>query len=362
VTYGSRMASPERPLRVAVVGYGVAGSVFHAPLIASTDGLELAAVVTGNPERAAAARQRYPDVTVVPTVDALLREPLDLVVVAGPNRSHVPVGLAVLDAGLPVVVDKPVAPSVTSAVELRDAAAARGRLISVFHNRRWDGDARTVRGLHADGTLGTVHRFESRYERWRPQIKAGAWRELADPQEAGGLLFDLGSHLIDQALRFFGTVHSVYAEVRMVRPGALVPDDVFLALTHDSGTVSHLWASALAADLGPRLRLLGSAAAYVKYGMDVQEDALRAGRTPRDPDWGVEPKSAWGWLGPPDRSRPYPTLPGAYQDFYAGMRDALRGLGPVPVTIEEAIEVLAVIEAAQRSAASGGPVSPAEVS
>jgi predicted dehydrogenase len=349
----------DEPIRTAVVGYGLAGSVFHAPLIDATDGMAVTAIVTGNPLRAAAARERYPHTRVVPTTDELFSRPgdVDLVVVASPNSTHVPVGLAALDAGLPVVVDKPVAASSDDARRLRDAAAARGLLVSVFHNRRWDGDARTVRRLLADGALGDVHRFESRFERWRPEVKAGAWREDPEPGQAGGLLFDLGSHLVDQALLLFGPVVDVYAEVRAVRAGARVDDDVFIALAHHGGTRSHLWASAVAADLGPRFRVLGSAAAYVKHGLDGQEAALREGGGPRDPGYGGEPAESWGTLGTPGDTRPVPTEPGAYQDFYAGVRDGLRSGAAPPVTIEEAVEVLTVLEAARHSARHGGTVA-----
>jgi predicted dehydrogenase len=289
----------------------------------------------------------------VPTVDELWRRSadIDLVVVASPNATHVPIARAALDAGLPVVVDKPVAATVAAATELRDAAAERGLLVSVYHNRRWDGDVRTLGSILSGGALGTVHRFESRYERWRPQVDATRWRESPDPDAAGGLLYDLGSHLIDQALVLFGPAATVYAEVRAVREGARVDDDVFVAVTHAGGVRSHLWASSVAADHGPRLRVLGSAGSYVKYGMDVQEAALRAGATPGDPGWGAEPESAWGRLGTPDGVRSVPTEPGAYEDFYAGIRDALRDGTPPPVTIDQAIDVLAVIEAARRSAA-----------
>jgi len=345
-------------VRTAIIGYGLAGSVFHAPLIAATDGLALTAIVTSNDARAAAARERYPEVTIVRTVEELLadRASIDLVVVASPNSTHVPVGLAVLDAGLPVIIDKPVAATVAAARRVRDAAAEKNLLVSVYHNRRWDGDARTLHALLADGALGDVHRFESRFERWRPQVDATRWRERAGDDVAGGLLYDLGSHLIDQALVLFGPVSGVYAELGEVRAGAQVDDDVFLALTHASGVRSHLWASAVAADIGPRLRVLGSAGSYVKYGMDTQEGALRSGRTPRDQDWGVEPEAAWGRFGVPGDVRVVPTEPGAYQQFYAEVRDALRTGTPPPVTIDQAIEVLAVIEAARRSAAEGATI------
>lgn len=338
-----------RPIRVAVIGYGLAGSAFHAPLIAATDGLALAAVVTSNAERREAALGRYPGIEVLGSADDLWQRAgdVDLVVVASPNSSHVPLAEAALRAGLPVVVDKPVAATAAEARRLRDLAAERGLLVSAYQNRRWDGDFRTVRALVAEGALGRVHRFESRFERWRPDIRPDAWREAPDPAAAGGLLYDLGSHLIDQALVLFGPVESVYAEVRRERPGAQVDDDVFVALRHAGGTVSHLWTSSVAADAGPRLRVLGSAGAYVKHGMDVQEAALVAGGSPADPGWGVEPEAAWGRLGTPGTERRVPTLPGAYQDYYAGICDALLGGGPPPVMIDEAIDVLSVIEAAQ---------------
>lgn len=350
--------------RIALVGYGLAGSVFHAPLIAATEGLALTTVVTANADRAAHARQHHPGVRILDDAGALwtgaASDEHDLVVIATPNRSHTPLARAALEAGLPVVVDKPVTATVEQARELRALALRRGLLLSVFHNRRWDGDALTVRRLLAEDALGAVHRFESRFERWRPAVDPDRWRERADPDEAGGLLYDLGSHLVDQALTLFGPVTAVYAELGAVRPGAAVDDDVFLALTHAGGTRSHLWASAAAADAGPRMRLLGDRAAYVKYGMDVQEAALHVGRTPLDHDWGVEPPEAWGRLGVPGNTRPVPTTPGAYQDFYAGVRRALVTGGEPPVTIDQAIDVLAVLEAARRGGQEPGRVPASE--
>ena len=341
-----------RPIRTAVIGYGLAGSVFHAPLIDAVEGLELTAVVTSNVERAEAARVRYPGVRVYANAQELWVDAheLDLVVVAAPNNAHAPLALTAIEAGLAVVIDKPLAVSAADGERVRVAASIAGVLASVFQNRRWDGDALTLRALLADGSLGDVHRFESRFERWRPQVNTGAWREGADPAAAGGLLFDLGSHLIDQALNFFGPVTRVYAEVRPVRPAAQVDDDVFVALTHAGGVVSHLWASATAADLGPRFRVLGAKGSYIKYGLDVQEAALRAGGGPRDADWGAEGEASWGRLGTPGVTRAVPTLAGRYEAFYEGIRDSLlTGVAP-PVLLAEAIAVLRVIEAARASA------------
>ena len=176
-------------------------------------------------------------------------------------------------------------------------AEERGLLLSVFQNRRWDNDFLTLRALLADGELGEVQRFESRFERWRPQPKGG-WRESGDPAEIGGLLYDLGSHVVDQALVLFGPALRVYAEADVRRPGAQADDDTFIAITHASGVRSHLYVSATTAQLGPRFRVLGSAAGYVKYGLDPQEAALREGRRPSaDEPWGVEPESLWGRVG-----------------------------------------------------------------
>jgi scyllo-inositol 2-dehydrogenase (NADP+) len=200
-----------------------------------------------------------------------------------------------------------------------------------------------------------VHRFESRFERWRPQPRR-AWREDGAPAEAGGLLYDLGSHLIDQALVLFGPVATIYAELDRRRPGVVVDDDSFVALTHVSGVRSHLWMSSMAAQAAPRLRVLGSLAAYTKYGLDVQEAALRAGARP-GPGWGEELPEHWGRLGTDEDARPVATEAGNYPEFYRLLERALRDGGAPPVGPEEAVRALEVIEAAQKSAAEGRAIS-----
>ncbi|GLY79455.1 Gfo/Idh/MocA family oxidoreductase [Actinoallomurus iriomotensis] len=328
-------------LRVALIGYGTGGAVFHAPLISAAPDLELAAVVTANPERRESVRDRYPDTEILDGTDPVWAGGYDLVVVTTPNRSHVPLARAALDAGLPVVVDKPVAPTAAEARSL-----AGGPLVIPFHNRRWDGDFRTVARLCSAGTLGRVLRFESRFTRWRPQIKPG-WKETADPAAAGGVLYDLGAHLIDQAITLFGPPASeVYAEVDVRRPGAEAADDAFVALTHANGVRSHLWMSAISAELGPRFRVLGDRAAYTTYGLDGQEAQLRDGLTPDDQGFGVTPPEAYGLLGTPGRTRPHVTEHGRYQDFYPAVAAAIRGEAPPPVTLDDAVAGLEVIEAA----------------
>ncbi|MFJ4278867.1 Gfo/Idh/MocA family oxidoreductase [Streptomyces massasporeus] len=343
------------PLRVGLVGYGLAGSVFHAPLIAATEGLALDTVVTSNPERQQQARTEFPDVRLAATPDELFDRAaeLDLVVIASPNKTHVPLARTALEAGLPVVVDKPVAGTAAEARELAALAEERELLLSVFQNRRWDNDFLTLRKLLNEGDLGDVWRFESRFERWRPKPKGG-WRESGDPAEIGGLLYDLGSHVVDQALVLFGPAASVYAETDIRRPGAETDDDTFIAITHTGGVRSHLYVSATTAQLGPRFRVLGSSAGYVKYGLDPQEAALRDGLRP-GPDWGAEPESLWGRVGSGESpvtggGRAEPTLPGDYPAYYAAVAKALLEGAPNPVTAREAAAALDVLEAARRSA------------
>ena len=348
-------------LRVAILGYGLAGAVFHAPLISSTPSMTVAAIVTSNPERQERAHQDYPSAAILSSAGQLWRDPslYDLVVVATPNRSHLPLGIAAMNAGLPVVIDKPVSPSVSSAEQLISTSERTGKLLTVFQNRRWDNDFLTVRSLlDADlDLLGTITRFESRFERYRAAPRQDAWRELPGEEEAGGLLFDLGSHLIDQALQLFGKPTQVYAEVEKRRPGALVDDDTFVALRFANGVFAHLWMSAVTCITGPRMRISGLRGTYEKWGLDPQEEALRTGMRPGDPEWGLEPREKWGILstdvGGIHIDGPVEMLPGAYEQYYALLRDALITGGPPPVDPRDAVATLRVIEAAQQSAHNG---------
>jgi predicted dehydrogenase len=340
------------PLRVALIGYGVAGSAFHAPFIATIPDFRLSGIVTRSDERRARALRDHSGVSLFESADEIWAGPdeFDLVVIAAPNKAHVPLGLAALAAGLPVVVDKPLATSAAEGRTLVDAARERRSMLTVFQNRRWDGDFLTVQRLLAENALGRVLRFESRFERWRPEVGAG-WREQADA--AGGLLFDLGSHLVDQAIQLFGPVQAVYAELELRRPGAEVDDDDFVALEHADGVRSHLWMSAVAAQGGARFRVLGDHAAYTKHGLDVQEEALREGRSPNEPGWGEEPEDRWGRLGAGEVLRDVPTEPGSYGAFYEAVAASLRGGAPPPVDPADAVEVLEVLEAARRSSLEG---------
>jgi scyllo-inositol 2-dehydrogenase (NADP+) len=317
-------------LRAGIAGYGLAGAVFHAPLIDAVDGIDVAAVMTRSPERAERARAAYPEVRVVDSIDALI-EDVDVLVVASPNASHAEIALAGIERGLSVVIDKPMA---VTAADARAVADAGGERVTVFHNRRWDGDFLTAQRLVRSGALGQITRFESRFERFRPEIKLG-WREQADAAQGGGVLLDLGPHLVDQAVQLFGPPDTVYGEVRTRRAGAAVDDDAFIALTHAGGEISHLWMSAIAPLHGPRFRVSGLQAGFASDGLDPQEEQLRDGLRPADPGFG-ESKGV-------ER--------GNYVAFYEGVRDWARGDAPAPVDPWDGVRVLEILERARAAAA-----------
>jgi predicted dehydrogenase len=357
------MTTSSAPLRVAIVGFGHAGSIFHAPLVAATPGMRVAAIVTSSAERAAQARTAYPRAEIVASAEAIWQHArgYDLVVVATPNRTHAELGLAAIGAGLPVVIDKPMAATAADGRRLIDAARQAGSLVTVFHNARYSIPFLTARRVIASGVLGPIASFEARLERYRPAPRPGAWRELGDPREAGGLLFDLGSHLIDQALQLFGTPTEVYAELERRRPGSQVDDDSFVALRFAGGVRAHLWMSYLARIPGPALRVAGLRGTFVRQEPDRQEVALANGLRPGDPSWGVEAPDQWGRLATDVAGLAFEgaveNVRGGYDAFYRELLSALRDGSPPPVDAEDAITVLRVIEAARRSAEAHGVVT-----
>ncbi len=337
-------------MRVALVGYGSAGRGIHAPLLAAA-GMPPAVVVTSNDERIARARADLPGVQVVADLDAALDAGPDLVVLASPSGVHAEQALACVLAGVPVVVDKPLA---VDGAQARDvtAAAERARVpLTVFQNRRWDPENLTLRRLLDDGVLGEVHRFERRWERWRPVPKQ-RWRERAAWQDGGGILLDLHTHLIDAAVRLFGPVQRVYAEVASLTTPA--EDDAFVSVRHAGGVVSHLGASSVAGAPGPRTRVLGSAAAYVVTTFE--------GEPPVFGGFDDLPGHC-GWLVRGGQREPVPVAAGGPGEFYPAVRAALALTDPVrrqaamPVDPRDAVHVLAVIDAARRSAGSGCTVT-----
>jgi predicted dehydrogenase len=343
-------------LRVAIVGYGHAASVFHSPLVASTPGLRVAAIVTSSPERSARVRCEFPEARILPSADRLWQDSqqYDVVVIAAPNRVHVPLALTALNVGLPVVVDKPIAACVGDALLLIKTAEQTGKLLTVFHNARWSVPFLTTQQVIASGVLGEIGSYESRMERYRPVPRQGAWRERGDPAEAGGLLYDLGSHLIDQAIHLFGSATHVYAEMDRRRPGTEVDDDTFVSLRFASGVRARLWMSYVARLAGPAVRIAGLRGTYVKMDQDLQESALQAGHRPGDSEWSIEPPARWGRLSTDvdglHVDGPVESVRGGYEHFYTLLRDALRSGGPPPVDPADALAGLRIIEAAQESA------------
>jgi scyllo-inositol 2-dehydrogenase (NADP+) len=353
------MTPQRKEIRVALIGFGLAGSTFHAPLIESVEGLKLCAIVTSNTQRAAQVMASYPRAQVFSSVDEIWRSAsdFDLIVVASPNRFHYDHAHAALDSDLHVVVDKPLAATVQECRDLINLSRKKKKILSVFQNRRWDNDFLTVKKLIENETLGKMTRFESRYERYRPEPKENAWRESADAKDAGGLLFDLGSHLIDQACTLFGDPKTVYAELDTRRAGAEVDDDMFVALQFPGGVKAHLWASSVARIKGPRFRVLGLKGSYEKFGLDPQEEKLKAGFVPSSLNFGNEPEAAWGRLSAQVDGLSFEgkieTLPGAYNQFYIQLRDAILHGAPIPVSPQDALRTMQIIEAAVRSSSKG---------
>jgi predicted dehydrogenase len=333
------MSSP----RVGVIGYGLAGRVFHAPLIEAEEGLELAVIVTADAERAAAAAAKYPSVAVLDSPDAMLATGVDVVVIAAPTPRHVEIAERTIGGGIATVVDKPLAVRAADALRLVEQAEQRNVLLTVFQNRRWDGDFLSVRRLVEDGALGEVWRFESRFE-WISSRARPEWKVATAGREGGGVAYDLGVHLLDQAIALFGPVGDVYGELNVRRSGGVNDDDAFIAITHTNGIRSHLAMASLVAQRGFRFRVLGSAGAYTKWGLDPQEKQLGAGVVPTDAEYGREPAESWGLIGRDGDTRPVPTGQGAYPEFYRRLALALDGRGEVPVRPRDAIEPIRIIE------------------
>lgn len=343
----------KRTIRTAVAGFGLSGSVFHAPLIAANPAYSLDVISTSDAGRRAAAGGSYPGARVVDTPAEILSlaGELDLLVLGTPPATHYPLAKAALEAGLDVVVDKPFAVRSAEGQELVELAARSGRVLTVFQNRRWDGDYLTVKGLLGNGALGSVTRFESRFERWSPEVSK-AWKADATAADGGGVLFDLGTHLLDQALQLFGPAAVVHAELQARRPGEQVDDDVFVALRHESGVLSHLWMNMLCAQQGPRYRVLGSEGAFTKHGVDPQEPYIVAGGGPLDEEYGVEDSEWAGSLGRDGHLDRLSTERGAYPEFYRILADKINDGGaasalPVPVDPSGPVEVLKLIEQAR---------------
>ncbi|GGK80935.1 oxidoreductase [Mangrovihabitans endophyticus] len=331
---------------LGLVGYGSGGRTFHAPFIAAAPEIDFVGVVTTSGQRRAQAAER--GLTTFDTITDIAAAGAQAVAISTPAATHAELALQAIGLGLAVVVDKPFALNADTAQAVVAAAGGAGTVLSVFQNRRWDADFRTVRKLIAEGALGQVRRFESRFERFAP--------DRQPPVAGGGTLLDFGSHLVDQALTLFGPAARVHAE--MCGDDDL-DDDVFLAVHHDSGVESHLWGSWRQAAPGPRLRVTGTTGTYIVDGVDGQEAVLKAGKGPADlgERWGVEPEHAWGRLYRGATGAPVRSERGRWDEFYPSFAAAVAGTAPVPVDPSDAVRALEVLDAARLSARTGTTVT-----
>src|SRR2546428_785127 len=329
-------------LNVALVGFGFAGKVFHAPVIRAVDGLLLSTIV----QRHGPPDPRYPDVEFVRSVDEMLSRKIDLVVVATPNTSHHPITKQCLLAGRHVVVDKPFTPTLGEAQELVQIAKRQQRIVTVYQDRRYTGDFATVQQVVSEGARGRVVLFESHFDRFRPERKPNAWREETLP--GSGVWFDIGPHLIDQALLLFGIPDAIGADIRIEREGARI-DDAFDVRLYYAHARALLRASMLATPIGPTWIVHGTKGSFIKYGMDPQEAALKDGRTPDEPDWDAEPAELYGTLVTPDATRTVPTLRSSFAPDYENVRDAILGTAELAVTPEWSLDVMRGLELAAAS-------------
>ena len=342
-------------INVGLVGFGFAGRTFHAPVISAVSGLRLAAIAQRTGDEAS---QIYPQARLVRSVDEMLSDhKIDVIVIATPNQSHFPLAKQCLEQERHVVVDKPFTTTSAEARTLVQLAQARNKVLSVYHNRRWDGDFQTVRKLLAEGSVGRVVIYESHFDRFRPELKKGAWREKNDP--GSGVLFDLGSHLIDQAFTLFGVPDAIEADVRIERSGAAV-DDAFDVTLFYPDKRALLRATMLANISGARFTLHGTSGSYVKHGMDPQEEALKGGHAPGDSAWGIESRGNWGELtlavAGKNFARRVPTLAGDYRGFYENVRDAIEKGAPLAVKPVDALNVIIGLELALQSSREGRKV------
>ena len=330
-------------LRVGIAGYGLAGRYFHAPLLKGC-GFEVVAIQTSNPDRSAHALTDFPATTVVSTIEELVAQQLDLVVVASANLVHAKHALAAINAGIPVVVDKPMGRTLAETREIINAGEIAGVGVCTFFNRRWDSDALTIKKVLASGVLGEVHRIDSRFERFRPELNATSWRENMSAADGGGQLLDLQPHLISTAIDWFGTAELVTASVRSLRGGA--DDDSVVVLRHESGVMSYLSASAIVGAPGPRIRILGTKGALVINDLDPQEALLRAGKFPENGTWTI-PTTSQAFIHRGDNVEEIESEPGNYGHFYKAVELAITSGAPWPVPNSDALLVASIIDQAR---------------
>ncbi|MCA0988943.1 oxidoreductase [Guptibacillus algicola] len=333
-------------INTAIVGFGFSGATFHAPVMKSVKNLHITTVVSSNPEKVLSA---LPEVDVRPSIeDVISNNDIELVVITTPNEFHFPMAKKALEAGKHVVLEKPFAVNVSECETLIDVAEENGCILSVYHNRRFDNDFLTIKKLVDENTLGEVYTYEAHYDRYRAEVR-DRWRE--QDKKGSGILFDLGSHLIDQALSLFGEPDSVIADVVAQREGAKTDDYFHLILKYGVKRVI-LHGGSLVQKPGPRYQIHGMEGSFVKWGIDPQEEALKNGQIPGGPGWGEDSKRDYGMLTSGNEERKVPTVPGSYQEYYEGIVRSIKEGDAAPVTAQEALNVIKCIELALKSSAT----------
>ena len=330
-------------LKVGIAGYGLAGRSFHAPILAGTN-FEVTAVLTTNDVRKRHAKEDFPTVKIVSTIEELCAQDLDLIVIASGNQVHLSQALTAINAGIPTVVDKPMGINVAQTREILDAADSAGVAVTTYFNRKWDSDILTLKRVIRDGQIGRVIRMDSRFERFRPQLNPQSWRENNSPEDGGGLLLDLMPHLLSTAIECFGPANLKSSSIRSVRGGA--DDDCVLVLAHETGVESILSASAVVGAPGPRLRVIGSEGAFVVNELDPQEALLRAGKAPKDGKW-EEETSSQAFIHRGDSVEEFKTDPGNYASFYSLVHEAIVNKTAMPISPEEILAVAQIIDKAR---------------
>ncbi|HVB04582.1 MAG TPA: Gfo/Idh/MocA family oxidoreductase [Chitinophagaceae bacterium] len=339
-------------IRTALVGFGISGQVFHAPFLTTIPGYQLVSVLE---RHSSFSGERYPGIRICRTMEECIADPeLDLIIITTPTESHFSLAAMAIEAGKHVVVEKPFTVNPAEAIDLIKLAIEKGVVLSVYQNRRYTGDFRAIQKILHSGILGDIAEFEAHYDRYRLQLRSGAWREMDLP--GSGILFDLGAHLIDQALCLFGSPLTITANIKTQRPGAKVTDYFDLRLGYDLTEV-RLKSGMLVREPGPRYQVHGTLGSYVKYGEDPQEALLRSGQLPLGPDWGMELPDQWGILHTEKQGvvirEPYPTPAGNFGDYYRELYLTLTAGHPLPIRPEEAYNTIRLISLAMESSSRG---------
>ena len=341
----------ENIIRTGIIGFGLSGRVFHAPFIDVVEGFVLSKISTANPDNIRIAKERYPSTTIVPDGESIINDDkIDLVIVTSPNTVHFDWTKKALLANKHVVVEKPFTVTLAEAEELVELAKKQKKILSVYHNRRFTSDTKTVKKILDSKVLGDIVDYETHFDRFRPDPKSGAWRE--DPLPGSGVFYDLGSHLIDQSLYFFGMPDAVTAEIKTVRPWAKA-DDTFDVKLHYPTHTSTLKSASLTKLPGATYQIHGTKGSFVKFGLDVQEENIEKGYIPNTPDWGKEPESIWGVLKADvngiEINSVIESEKGDYRDYFINLRDAIWSKTQLAVTAEEGADVMKIIELAIQS-------------